>query len=158
MYEVKEIGWEDIKPIWETHLWPNKKNGVAKTNEWTWKWTDNFLGKDKEMAKNAHPTFFGIEDDDSIVCVNSVFVTDTGIFTYYRSRGLWVNPEYRKQGLSKLILIHCLEYARSNGGSWVWTVPRQSSLKSYLNAGFVKKSDWFDDGQFGPNCIASKYL
>jgi GNAT superfamily N-acetyltransferase len=110
------------------------------------------------MAKNANPTFFGIEDNGSIVCVNSVFVTDTGIFTYYRSRGLWVKPEYRKRGLAKSILIQCLEYARNNGGNWVWTVPRQSALKSYKNAGFVKKSDWFDDGQFGPNCIASKYL
>jgi len=60
--------------------------------------------------------------------------------------------------LAKSILIQCLEYARNNGGNWVWTVPRQSALKSYKNAGFVKKSDWFDDGQFGPNCIASKYL
>ena len=113
MYEVKEIEWEDIKPIWETYLWPEKKNGV---------------------------------------------VTETGLFTYYRSRGLWVNPEHRKKGLAKSILIQCLEYARNNGGNWVWTVPRQSALKSYKNAGFVKKSDWFDDGQFGPNCIASKYL
>ena len=97
MFEVKEIRWEDIKPIWETYLWPNKKNGVAKTNEWTWKWTDNFLGKDKEMAKNASSTFFGIEIDDSIVCVNSVFVTDTGIFTYYRSRGLGKSRVQKKR-------------------------------------------------------------
>lgn len=158
MYKVKEIGWQEIRLIWEIELWPNKKNGVAKTNEWTWKWTDDFLGKNKEMAKNTSPTFFGIEIDGNIVCVNSVFMTERGIFTYYRSRGLWVDTNYRRQGLAKSILTHCLEYVRKNHGNWLWTVPRKSAFPAYKSVGFIKKSDWFDDGQFGPNCIASKYL
>ena len=40
----------------------------------------------------------------------------------------------------------------------MWTVPRQSAMPAYKSVGFVQESDWFDDGQFGPNCIASKYL
>jgi hypothetical protein len=40
----------------------------------------------------------------------------------------------------------------------MWTVPRQSAFKAYNKAGFLQKSDWFDDGQYGPNCIAATYL
>ena len=40
----------------------------------------------------------------------------------------------------------------------MWTVPRKSAMPAYQSVGFVQQSDWFDDGQFGPNCIASKYL
>ena len=32
---VEEISFEEIKEVWEKELWPNKKNGVAKANEWT---------------------------------------------------------------------------------------------------------------------------
>ena len=48
--------------------------------------------------------------------------------------------------------------AKRKGGHWMWTVPRESALPAYKSAGFVQQSDWFEDGQYGPNCIASKYL
>ena len=35
MYKVEEIEWEDIKEVWEQHLWPEKKGGVKQTNNWT---------------------------------------------------------------------------------------------------------------------------
>ena len=33
---LEQLTFEEIKFIWEKELWPNKKNGVQKANEWTW--------------------------------------------------------------------------------------------------------------------------
>ena len=156
---VEEISFEEIKEIWERELWPNKKNGVAKANEWTWYWLQTELGKDKQMAKDAEPTFAGIRSNKKIVAVNSCYYSNSkGVFDYWRSRGLWVHPDFRRQKYSTVILTWCLEHAKLKGGHWMWTVPRQSAMPAYQNVGFIQQSDWFDDGQFGPNCIASKYL
>ena len=160
---VEEISFEEIKEVWEKELWPDKKNGVAKANEWTWEWSvirsKRKLGKDKQMAKEVEPTFIGIRSGQELVAVNSCYYSNTqGMFKYWRSRGLWVHPNFRGQKYSSVVLIWCLEYAKRKGGHWMWTVPRESALPAYKSAGFVQQSDWFEDGQYGPNCIASKYL
>ena len=156
---VEEINFKEIKEVWEKELWPNKKNGVAKANEWTWHWLQKELGKDKQMAKDAEPTFVGIRSNKELVAVNSCYHSNSkGIFNYWRSRGLWVHPNFRGQKYSSTILTWCLEHAKLKGGHWMWTVPRQSAMPAYKSVGFTQESDWFDDGQFGPNCIASKYL
>ena len=156
---VEQVTWEEIRNVWEEHLWPNKKNGVAKANEWTWECHKNKLGKDKDMAKNVEPTFFGIWSNNKLVAVNSCYISNKNSFwRYWRSRGLWVDPEFRNQGYATIILTRSKEYAKENYGSWMWTVPRQSAFKAYHKAGFLQKSDWFDDGQYGPNYIAATYL
>ena len=58
---VEEISFEEIAEVWAAELWPDKKNGVAKANEWTWHWLQKELGKDKRMAKDAIPTFVCIK-------------------------------------------------------------------------------------------------
>ena len=159
MYEVNEITWQEIKQVWEKDLWPNRKDGIHPVQHWTWHMKDDFLGKDKQILETSVPTFFGIKIDNKIVCVNSVFVSNKkDSILYFRSRGLWTDTKYRKQALAKTILLHCMEYAKQNGGDWIWTVPRKSAFSAYASVGFTKKSDWFDEAQFGPNCIASKYL
>ena len=156
---VEEISFEEIKAVWERALWPNKKNGVAKANEWTWKWHTKNLGKDKKMAKEVDPTFICLRSGKEIVAVNSCYESNVeGLFKYWRSRGLWVHPDFRGKEYSCVILTWCLEYARKHGGIYMWTVPRKSALRAYQKVGFVQCSEWFDDGQFGPNCIAAKYL
>ena len=91
---VEEISFEEIKKIWERELWPNKKNGVAKANEWTWHWLQTELGKDKQMAEDAKPTFVGIKSNKELVAVNSCYYSNSkGVFDYWRSRGLWVHPD-----------------------------------------------------------------
>mgnify|MGYP000873780399 FL=1 len=156
---VEEISFEEIKEVWEKELWPDKKNGVAKANEWTWFWMQKELGKDKQMAKDAEPTFVGIRSDNELVAVNSCYYSNSkGIFNYWRSRGMWVHTNFRGQKYSSVILTWCLEYAKRKDGDWMWTVPRESALPAYKSVGFVQQSDWFEDGQYGPNCIASKYL
>ena len=156
---VEEISFEEIAEVWAAELWPDKKNGVAKANEWTWYWLQKELGKDKRMARDAIPTFVGIKSGKKLVTVNSCYYSNSkGMFNYWRSRGLWVHPDFRGQKYSSVILTWCLEHAKANNGHWMWSVPRKSAMAAYKSVGFVIQSDWFDDGQYGPNCIAAVYL
>jgi GNAT superfamily N-acetyltransferase len=156
---VEEISFEEIEKIWKRELWPDKKNGIAKANEWTWLWYKKNLGKDKQMVKDVEPTFIGLRSGKELVAVNSCYQSNKeGMFVYWRSRGLWVHPDFRRQKYSSVILTWCLEYAKKQGGTYMWTCPRQSALPAYKSVGFIKTSEWFEDGQYGPNCIAYKYL
>jgi len=166
MYKVEEIKWEEIKEVWESELWPDKKGGVKSVNNWTWFHPSISLSQDKRIEKNEFgiPYFFGIKIDNVLVCVNSCFKTssdhpfDYKNESYWRSRGLWTSPKYRKLGLASEILNHTTKFVGKKKASWLWTVPRQSALSAYEQVGFVKIGDWFEYGQYGPNCIASKYL
>jgi len=166
MYKVEEIKWEEIKEVWESELWPDKKGGVKSVNNWTWFHPSISLSQDKGIEKNEFgiPYFFGIKIDNVLVCVNSCFKTssdhpfDYKNVSYWRSRGLWTSPKYRKLGLASEILNHTTKFVGKKKASRLWTVPRQSALSAYEQVGFVKIGDWFEYGQYGPNCIASKYL
>ena len=131
MYKVEEIKWEEIKKIWEQHLWPEKKGGVKPTNNWKLTLTPysfTTIIKKGEKPIETNPYFFGIRVGGELVCVNSCFKTSSN---------------------------HPYSY---KGANWLWSLPRQTSFSVYEKVGFVKISDWFDDGQYGPNCVASKYL
>jgi len=167
MYEIEEISWKEIKKVWEQHLWPEKKGGVKPTNNWKLTLTPysfTTIIKEGENPIKTNPYFFGIRVGGELVCVNSCFMTSSSHpfsykeDSYWRSRGLWTSPNHRRKGLSFKILTHTVEFVSKHDATWLWTVPRESALPAYEKVGFVKKSDWFDDGQYGPNCIASKYL
>ena len=157
MSEVKRISWEEIKLIWETQLWPNKTGGIKPYNKWTWRHPSRHFGFDYNME--ISPVFFGIFKNNKLVSVNSCYMSnDWKDSIYFRSRGLWTDPEYRKQGLASLILLETINYAKDNHGTWIWTVPRKTSLVAYESVGLEQWSAWMDDLEFGPNCIATKYL
>jgi GNAT superfamily N-acetyltransferase len=148
-------------------LWPEKKGGVKPTNNWKLTLTPysfTTIIKEGENPIKTNPYFFGIRVGGELVCVNSCFMTSSSHpfsykeDSYWRSRGLWTSPNHRRKGLSFKILTHTVEFVSKHDATWLWTVPRESALPAYEKVGFVKKSDWFDDGQYGPNCIASKYL
>ena len=152
---LEQLTFEEIKFIWEKELWPNKKNGVQKANEWTWVSGHVVLGKNKNMIAKVEPIFYGIREDNKIVAVNSVYRSNEN---NWRSRGLWVYPEYRRCGHATTLLGWAQLHTKTFGGDYLWTVPRKSALPAYEKVGFNKCSEWFDDGQYGPNCIANYML
>ena len=97
-------------------------------------------------------------DYDKIIGVNSGFETGLSEQSYYRSRGLWVNPKHRKQGVASMLLNATIEDAQKKECDWIWTCPRKGALAAYRSVGFIKVSEWFSDSQYGPNCIAARYL
>lgn len=148
--KIIDLTWDLIYPIWRDRLWPNRVSPIEPAS------AIKYLGG-IDMDNTLHqPCLFGMEVDDTIVGVNSVIECADG---GYRSRGLWVNPDYRKQQIAKKLLEHAIDIARSNSAYYIWSMPRQSAWPAYRSAGFIQSSDWFDkDVEFGPNCFVRKDL
>ena len=146
------IQFEDILPIWENELWLNRKSKIEPVS--------CMLLNGGYAAINYEPTFWGLYDNTELIAVNSGHRTS---FTNYRSRGLWVHPNHRRKGLTKILFEELFIQAKKEtlpiAGMLVWSCPRKSALKAYEASGFVRISDWFDEGmEFGPNCYVEKTL
>lgn len=83
--------------------------------------------------------FYGIEQNGDIVGVNSVHMCHDGLA---RSRGLWVDSNWRGYGFGQQLLKHGIEIARQNGASGIWSYPRRASWTTYYSSGFTLVSDW----------------
>jgi GNAT superfamily N-acetyltransferase len=128
---IRQISWQEILPVWQIKLWP--KRADIKTHS-----AMCFL-QGYDMSNYSNPaTFFGLYKDGNLVAVNSGHGTACG----YRSRGLWVDEEYRGQGLGKKLLLATIDQARREGHAMVWSLPRQTSWPVYASVGFQLASDW----------------
>jgi len=147
---IKKITFKQVYPIWKNHLWLGRVSEIKPTNG------IKYLGGwDKEIEDNI-PTFFGAFIGDKCVGVNSGFKTDEN---YYRSRGIYVFPEYRRRGLAQNLLTAVQGQAYAERCKYLWSMPRQSALSTYEKFGFVRSSEFFDEKvEFGPNCFVVKSL
>lgn len=151
-FQVETCEWEEIKPVWEKYLWPNKSSEVKPVNDRVWREFDQRLYNDKEINKFANPVYFCLKDENRIIGTNSIYESClTGL--YFRSRGLWVDEEYRNKGLSFILLEKTISYAKKNHAIYLWTCPRKNALPAYEKTGFIKVSEWFES-EFGENCVA----
>jgi len=148
--KIVAISFEEILPVWTNNLWAGRKSKIKPTNGL------KFLGGfDKEIEKNS-PTFFGAFDDKKLIGVNSGHVTND---FEYRSRGIFVFPQYRRQGISQELFKAIEKQAIKEKKNTLWSMPRLSSLKAYEKFGFSVVSREFDDNvEFGPNCFVVKLL
>ena len=154
--------FEDIFHIWNEKLWPNRVSKIESRSSLFWSshlWTgfgNISITKRKTEIWKYEPTFFCIRDNDNIIGVNSGFRTENKV---YRSRGLYVDRDYRLQGLAQKLLMETIQQGKREGCKWIWTMPRKTALSTYNKSGFRKIGDWIDDGvEFGPNCLAIKQL
>jgi len=85
------------------------------------------------------PTFFAYKLDNKIVGVNSGHLCHDNS---YRSRGLFVFTEYRKQGIGKILLVATIDKGLDESADYVWSYPKQSSWPTYEAAGFTLASIW----------------
>ena len=160
-YEYFETTFEKTYDLWNEGLWPGRISKIQPINILMWNpymWED--YGKvDVTKDRNIllfEPTFWAVRDGEEIVGVNSGFRTDDDI---YRSRGLYVKPEKRGEGLSKLLLKLTIETAKREECRIIWTMPRKTALPAYESVGFNKIGGWIDRGvEFGPKCIAIKQI
>lgn len=146
--EIEELTFETAKQVWSGKLWTSRKQEIKPISS-----VSRYLEIDMSIYDYEETVkFWGLRLHGKIMGINSCFQTDN---LSCRSRGLWVDPEYRGHGLSKLLLQQAIEYAKKNNCSILWTLPRKSSLQVYESFGFIKKTDWFDEHMdFGPNCLA----
>jgi len=127
------IPFEEIYSIWYTRLWPNRQSAIETHSAM------NFLGGYDIKNMISTPTFFAYKLDNKIVGVNSGHLCHDNS---YRSRGLFVFTEYRKQGIGKILLRATIDKGKDECADYVWSYPKQSSWKTYESAGFSLASIW----------------
>ena len=145
---VQQITFEQILPIWHNKLWPNRVSIVETHSAMTWPYTH--INKSYDATVFSYPTtFFGIYDQNKLIAVNSGHLTTQQEF---RSRGLWVDPDYRGKKLAQQILLATIDQAKQEGAEMVWSIPRLTALPAYEKVGFNTVGERIDEGvEFGPN-------
>ena len=87
--------FQDVKNIWNEKLWPNRKSTIKEMS--SMQYLDGF---DMAIYEKYKPTFFIVKHKDTIVGVNSGHRTKDRL---YRSRGIWVDPEFRRYGVAQIL-------------------------------------------------------
>lgn len=130
---IQKITFEQIYPVWKLHLWPTRQSKIERTSAM------KFLGGYDIENMTFTPTFFGYYRDTKLVGVNSGHSCVGGS---YRSRGLFVFPEFRKHGIGVLLLRAAITQAHVEHAYCIWSYPKQSSWSTYEKAGFSLASEW----------------
>lgn len=134
---LKEIDFEEILPYWQNFLWPDRQSAIETHssiiyNTHPYEYDSSYF--------NNKPTFIGAFYADKLIGVNSGHLTGNE----YRSRGLFVLPEYRKLGVGKMLLSKIIEKGHEESANFCWSMPRKSSIKTYLSVGFNIVGEWFE--------------
>jgi hypothetical protein len=145
--KIDKISFEEISSIWVSSLWKDRQSPIKPMSSMV------CLGGYDMSIYNNVPTFFAIKDIDKIVAVNSGHMTING---YYRSRGLWVNEEYRNKGLTYLLFTALFHQAKFEGAKFVWSLPRDNSVGAYIKNGFHIVGNLTNDFELGPHYYVSK--
>lgn len=150
---IQEIHYEFIYDVWSQFLWPNRKSKIQPTSSMTL--DGNY---DVSIHRRYTPFFWGAFENGKLAGVNSGHKTDEFEF---RSRGLYVFPNYRKKGIGRALLLTACEAAILKNCKVIWSAPRLSSSQVYERAGFrltTKKLSNEHGFEFGPNLYAQKEL
>ena len=152
IYMVIELEWKKMHYIWKNYLWLDRSSPIEPNSAMC------FLnGHDMDNMQST-PTFFGYMIDNFIVGVNSGHACPNQ--NNYRSRGLWVDPDYRGQGIGRQLLTATIEQGQQEGYSQIWSYPRQTSWSTYQAVGFKLASDWevSETSEANAYCIYSSPL
>ena len=147
LYLCHEITYAEIEPYWDK-LW------LGRTYEPTSAMC--YLGGYHAWAPKK-ACYYAITDEQGKTCgVNSCH--DTGNLLV-RSRGLWVDPAYRGQGLGQKLLEFAVDWTKANGYSALWSYPKLSAWNTYRSVGFERQLDWQTDPDTKQqNCYAIRFI
>ena len=148
---IEQVEFDIILPIWDNYLWPRRKSPIKPMSSMTY---DG--GYDMSIYEKYSPSFFAVYENNTIIGVNSCHRTQSA---QSRSRGIWVDPKYRNQGVAGLLFDAVDDIARKENCTEIWSLPRKSALSAYERYGYVRTSDFISEGvEFGPNCYVCKLL
>lgn len=158
--------FDAVLPIWSRELWPGRQSPIEPTSAM------KFGGGYDMQLMQAAPTFWLARENShdradagpiaGVLSGHFGGVVDNAgaIVRSYRTRGLWVAPAHRGQGVAKRLMLAAFAQAQAEDCPLVWTFPRQSSMPFYSALGFRVYGDWLgaDDpfaGEFAPNAFAA---
>ena len=146
---IKKLKWAIIHEIWKNELWPYRQSKIEPTSAMI------YLGGHNIHNMDFKPCFLGYYTAENLVGVNSGHLCADNS---YRSRGLWVSPEFRKKGYAKQLLEQTIEQAIKDKADFIWSYPRKSSWKTYLSVGFELSSDWQNSETSNANAYCFRKL
>lgn len=134
MNNIDIIDESEIFPIWKEMLWPDRKSPVESHSAMI------YCSEQYDGGNFLLPVgYFGYRLNNIIVGVNSCHLCTDGSA---RSRGLWVHPDYRKNGIGSNLLRVAIDMAREHSARFIWSFPRKSSWNTYESVGFSLSSSW----------------
>lgn len=143
---IYDIDFETIESIWKNKLWPGRET-IRPVSSMTYYKEENLQVYNLKFSK---PFFLGFYKNNKLLGVNSGHIVNR---FEYRSRGLWVDPDVRKQGIGSKLLKKTIHQAQLEGCKYIWSLPRKPSLSVYSHAGFIQVGNWINENlEFGPNC------
>jgi GNAT superfamily N-acetyltransferase len=145
---ITTIEYADILPLWQ-NLWPSTEN-IQPYNKF------RFMTTQEDARIPRGPVYYiGAYDSNNIVgCISCYSTSELG----FRVRGIYVDPNYQRKGIGRLLLSAVDSRAQESGHTFVWGYPRQSSWGLYEKCGYMRLSNWFNDFTYGPNAWAMKTL
>lgn len=152
---ARKISFERILPIWQNELWQNRQSNIETHSAMTWPFDGNTEKFDMKVF-DYDASFFGVFSKQQLIGVNSGHRTEEHV---YRSRGIWVDPAFRKTGVAQTLFELLESQAREEDCNMIWSIPRKIALPAYIKFGFETVGDYFDEGmEFGPNIYVRKDL
>jgi GNAT superfamily N-acetyltransferase len=158
LFLCESCSFENVADIWARELWPGRISAIEPNSAMKW-----LGGIDMELMK-SNPSFWRVLRTGETVGVLSghfggLVEGNKGLQRSYRTRGLWVSTEVRRQGVAKLLMQAAFNQAADENCFAVWTFPRESSMPFYESVGFRRVGNWIGvndpgAGEFGPNCYA----
>ena len=151
---TRKISFETILPIWQNELWPNRQSAIEPMSAMTWPFEGSHEPIDMSIFDYT-PTFWGVYIDDKLVGVNSGHRTAN---VQYRSRGIWVDPDYRGRGIAQMLFSMTEHQALVEGCLLVWSIPRKTALSSYTKFGFETVGGYIETETADANIYVKKFL
>lgn len=147
--KLKIVDFDTVKTVWLENLWRDRTD-VKPVSSMVY---NNLDVHDMSIYHTYTPTFWAVYDDNKIIAVNSGFRTEDEL---YRSRGIWVDYNYRGQSISKLLFSALENQAKLEGCLHMWSYPRKEAFPAYERYGFVRTSEWIEGNKYGTNCYVLK--
>ena len=144
---IEKIKYEDILDLWSI-LWPTRTNNTHSNM----RYKDTAFPKITELYA---ATYWGYFDSNTLVGVNS---GHSSSLLHYRSRGLYVLPEYRKKGIATQLLQEVIKQGKTENRKLCWSLPRKEAIDAYLSVGFNQDSTWFETETSEQNCYVIKKI
>ena len=146
MIEIRKIKWEAVRAVWEENLTNMSLEETSAMSCFKKRKQDPETMRLDEVAhydlenQKFIPTFWGAFHNDNLVGVNSGHMT---LDRLYRSRGLFVFPEYRGQRTAQKLLLKTISQAYFEKAIACWSYPKRESWAPYNSTGFTHRGDTY---------------
>lgn len=143
---IIETDFDTINSIWSEYLWPDRVSKIESHSAMI------LTGGYDIKNFDYKASYFIFKIDDKIVGCNSGHLCSDN---KYRSRGLYVFPEYRRHGIGKELLLATINQGIKENCDLIWSYPRIESWGTYSSAGFALVSSW-SQSETGINAYCAK--